>query len=892
MYRPTDTVTPTEHKIDHDKYSGRETDKQTISVIYTNADCLNNKVSELTALAEINKLDVICISETLPKNIANRGGYVNIELAGYEGVHSNTGRGVSIYVRENIRYEKIEFRTNFNDNVWVKLKTYDNLGILLGCIYRSPNSNQVNNTALPEMLQEACQFGTNATVIMGDFNYKEIDWDNGTVHALDSHPASKLYDKINDLFLHQLITTPTRYREGETANLLDLVLTDSRDNVEDLSLLAPLGEKGDHCVIRFNLEFKNDPTRHGDKYNYYSADYESMREEFEDTNWETRLDGMTVHDAWHDFVMFTNNLISKHIPKKKNNRRKSKPWVDLEVRAAIRAKNQAWKAYKKNRSVENWDNFKQTRNAANRKVQTSKRNFESKLAQEIKSNPKQFWSYVRSKSNRSNNYPDLRDGSGNLITDDKSKANCFNEYFASVYTDEDKNFVPLLEIENNDKHLWTISFTPDIVQKQLGKLNTSKAAGPDNLHARVLNELSMPISKPLSIIFNKSLEEGRIPNDWKMANVKPLHKKGAKNQVSNYRPVSLTVICCKVMERIIRNEMINYLENNDFLSKDQHGFRSGRSCSTQLLETLELWSGFIENGRSVDCIYLDFAKAFDKVPHSRLANKLKAYGFRGNLLNWLTDFVNDRKQRVVINGVSSDIEFVKSGIPQGSVLGPTLFVIYINDLPETVKTYVKIFADDTKIFNAINSSEDNDMLQEDISNLVNWSKKWQLPFNLEKCKLVQYGRNIMDHAYCIDGKEIENVQSEKDLGVTFDTSLRFTSHIANITKKANSRLGMIKRSFSNLSKEIVIPLYKSLVRPIVEYGSSIWNPMLKSDVQEIEKIQRRATKLISNISHLSYPDRLRYLKMDSLTFRRRRCDMIQVYRIICKIDNLDMSHFF
>ena len=886
------TDTSTNDELNRSIHSNKAINEHTISILYTNADCLNNKVSELSALAELNNLDIMCIAETLPKNILNRDNYINIEMEGYESLHSNTGRGVSIYVKEGIKYERIEFRTQFCDNIWVKLKVRGNYSILLGCVYRSPNSNQENNDALLRLLQKACNLNATCKVIMGDFNYKEVDWANGVVHTRENHPAAKTYDKVNDLFLHQLITTPTRFREGESENLLDWVLTDSIENIDKLSLLPPLGEKGDHSVIRFELDFGIDLTRYGDKFNYYNADYEAMKVEFDAINWETRLAEKSVNDAWNDFIDFTNNQIERHIPKRVSKRRKRKPWVDLDVRAAIKAKNLAWKEYKKNKSIENWESFKQIRNSTNRIVQSNKCKFENKLAQEIKTNPKQFWNYVRSKSKKSNSYPDLIDEGSNIISDDKQKANYFNEYFASVYTDEDKHFIPRLELRNKDKFLGTINFTPSLVEKQLSQLNTSKAAGPDNLHARVLNELSLHISKPLYIIFNKSLTEGRLPNAWKVANVKPLHKKGAKNQVSNYRPVSLTAICCKIMEKIIRSEIIKYLEENDFLAKDQHGFRSGRSCSTQLLETLELWSGFIENGMTVDCIYLDFAKAFDKVPHGRLINKLEAYGFNGNLLNWVRDFLNDRKQRVVINGISSNMESVTSGIPQGSVLGPTLFVIFINDLPETVKAYVKIFADDTKIFNAINSSDDNVILQEDIDNLVNWSKKWQLPFNMEKSKLVQYGRNIMQHTYYIEGNEIENVQSEKDLGVTFDSSLRFTSHINNITNKANSRLGMIKRNFTNLSKDIVLPLYKSLIRPILEYGSSIWNPKLKTDLIEIEKIQKRATKLIRNISHMSYPERLRYLNLDSLNFRRRRCDMIQVYRIIRKIDNLDMSHFF
>ena len=271
---------------------------------------------------------------------------------------------------------------------------------------------------------------------------------------------------------------------------------------------------------------------------------------------------------------------------------------------------------------------------------------------------------------------------------------------------------------------------------------------------------------------------------------------------------------------------------------------------------------------------------------------MKSYGFTGDLINWLSNFLDNRHQRVIINGIQSDVELVTSGIPQGSVLGPTLFVVFINDLPDKIKTHVKIFADDTKIFNAIKTSDESSILQDDINQLVEWTQKWQLPFNMEKTKVLHYGRNNSEHNYQIGGLNIAKDCTEKDLGVTFDNSLKFSTHIASIVQKANSRLGIIKRNFSIMSKEIIMPLYKSIVRPILEYGSSVWNPALRRDYLEIEKVQKRATKMISNISHLSYENRLRNLKLDSLAFRRRRSDMIQIYRIVHKIDNLNFTDFF
>ena len=863
-----------------------------LNFLYTNADSLSNKISELEAIAEIGEQHVLCITETLPKNCINRSEYINIELNGYEGYHTNTGRGVSIYIKENIRCEKVEIQSDFNDSLWVKIYQKNGCSLIVGCIYRSPNSEVINNENLLKLLQKAADICATNRIIVGDFNYKEIDWVNNVVHASNSHPAAKMYDKINDLFWNQLVTNPTRFREGENENLLDWVLTDNGDIIDELGLNPPLGEKGDHCVINFKVECALESTRHGDQRNYYRADYDSIRSALQTIHWETRLESKSVDEAWGEFLSIIEGLLEKHIPLKRNKKRKSQPWINLEVKSEIRAKNKAWKEYKKDKSIEKWEIFKIIRNNTNRKVQQHKCEFERKIAHEISSNPKQFWSYVKSKNKVSNSYPDLINTNGDKVTGDGEKANCFNRYFASVYTDENTNEIPVLSERSGVGILNSVEITQEIVESHLNKINTSKAAGPDNLHAKVLSELKYQISLPLSIIFSRSLSESKIPQDWKLANIKPLHKKGSKNLVSNYRPVSLTAICGKLMEKIIRNAIIKYMEDHNLLSKDQHGFRTGRSCVTQLLEIMELWTKFMENGLTVDCVYLDYAKAFDKVPHLRLINKLKAYGISGNMIEWIKNFLTNRNQKVVINGTSSEIELVKSGIPQGSVLGPTLFIIFINDLPDEIKTYIKIFADDTKIFNAIKTSQDSNILQEDIDNLALWTIKWQLPLNMDKSKVIHYGRNNTEKDYHITDIGITKDEVEKDLGVNFDSKLKFSPHVATIAKKANSRLGLIKRNFANKSKDIIIPLYKSLVRPILEYASCIWNPTLRRDVIEIEKVQRRATKLISTVSHLPYEDRLKMLKLDSLAFRRRRCDMLQVYRIVHKIDKIELTDFF
>ena len=311
-----------------------------------------------------------------------------------------------------------------------------------------------------------------------------------------------------------------------------------------------------------------------------------------------------------------------------------------------------------------------------------------------------------------------------------------------------------------------------------------------------------------------------------------------------------------------------------------------------LLTALDKWTEFLDDNRqnSVDLIYTDFQKAFDKVPHRRLVTKLRGYGFKNNMCEWITDFLTDRKHQVCINGTLSEPAEVTSGIPQGSVLGPVLFVIFINDLPDTVNSNVLLFADDTKIFSKIVNPTDNDTLQQDIHQLHNWSSTWQLPFHPGKCKVLHLGgQNKDEHVYHMDNVPLERSDVEKDLGVLIDNKLSFSPHIDHAIKKANSVMGIIRRSFKHLDKYTFTKLYKSLVRPHLEYAVQVWHPHLKKDIKRVEAVQRRATKQVNDIKEKEYKDRLVELKLPTLLYRRIRGDMIETFKILNDKYDSDIS---
>ena len=873
-----------------------------LTFYYCNADSLPNKKLELLAtLHTLNKTpDIIAITEVKAKNSRFDLTAAELAIPGYTmytpaNFTSPTSRGIAIWIKANINATEKYFHSDFSESLWIDVSLSSKDHLLFGCIYRSPNSSRDNNAHLNTLISTSCLANFKHFLVVGDLNYRSINWESST--AVEQQ-AEDFLNTCNDYFLHQHVRNPTRVRHDQQPSLLDIVLTKNEDDITNLRHLGPLG-KSDHSALTFEFLCTRKCQTHSKKITlYHRADYPAIVRDLADINWDQELRECTTQDAYDRFCKYYSNICTRHIPTKivSGYEKKNRRGISAADAENIRKKHRAWTRYMESRTEVRYKEYKRLRNKVKRITKKAVMLHEKGIADCVKENPKRFWSYVKSKTKIQERIPELINQINNTkTTNDVDKAQILGEFFASVYTTEITNNMPVIIPKSYERPLMDMTVEEEETRRELKKLSPGKASGPDDINPRILRETASTIAKPLTIIFNKSIQTGTLPSQWTQANVTAIHKKGEKSRAENYRPISLTSVPCKILESLIRRRVTTHMKENQLFTPSQYGFVENRSTTLQLLHTLEDWIRNLDDDLYTDVAYLDFQKAFDSVPHERLLLKTSSYGIQGKILNWIRAFLKDRTQAVKVNGSSSSLFQVQSGVPQGSVLGPTLFVLYINDLPDIVDSTVKLYADDAKLYRAIRGPEDNKTLQDDLKALGEWSQRWQLNFNPNKCSMLRIRpRNSTCelYTYKMGSVELEWQEAEKDLGVLMDQRLSFQDEISARIAKANRIVGTIRRTFSFLNADMMKTLFKALVRPHLEYGAPIWSPALRKDVDRLEQVQRRATKMVPELRQLSYPNRLKRLKLPSLAFRRLRGDMVETFKILNHFYDIDHNSFF
>ena len=904
-----------------------------VKVAFTNADSIVNKIPELHAFMQASKPDVLAIVESNCKEnvspaVLNQAGY---NMVRDDNIKERRG-GILVYIRDKFHTKPCSemegIASNFQESSWHWFYYNANRRdrCLMGIVYRKPNSTRENDEQLINLISRAAEL-SNEILILGDFNMPEIDWNNLTTRNKFNEGLNTPDEFVNALQvngLYQHVDQVTRARGSNQPSLLDLFVTSRRDNVDRVQVLAPLG-RSDHGIIHAEVLFPSHKFTRNDtplqkRWNFAKGDYDKARELARNTDWNQLLQGKPCDQQYNQFVEVLHIIRGECVPSKQKAKQNhdNKKWFTNEASRLVKKKQKAWNQYKRAVRLHLLEtealhrNYLMVRRRTHAGLRRIKAQHEERLYQQIKENPKTFYSYCNASNKIREPIGQVRHQDGTLTNSKQEVATTLNKHFKSIYTVENdidliyaNEFLSQLEGHQacpftDCRHftgpsLSTLEFDEQDIALLLQQLKPSKSPGPDELHPRLLSELAFLIAKPLTIIFRNSLRSGTVPNFWKKANVTAIHKKGSKEDAANYRPISLTCICSKVMETVVKTQIMNHLMENQILISQQHGFTQERSCLTNLLLTLEECSQNLDDKFPTDIVYLDFAKAFDTVPHGRLCHKILSAGINGEVLNWTQNFLTDRKQRVVVCGTASDWEDVLSGVPQGSVIGPTLFLIFINDLVSSISSKVQIFADDTKLYRCIKSDADSRELQNDLSKVQGWSEEWKLCFSAPKCQVLRVSGSsaqLNRPTYQLNGVSLQNVTEQRDLGIIVDAELEYDKQIKKCIQKAYASWHIIKRTFESLNPKMFTLLYKTYVRPHVEYCPQVWSPYKKGVIKKLERVQRTATRSVRGLQGLRYEERLKTLGLTTLEERRERGDAIEAHKILHNLHSVDLSPLF
>ena len=752
-------------------------------------------------------------------------------------------------------------------------------------------------------------------------NLKFIDWKTESIKRPENikqmitsnerESSEMLLDFVNRNLLVQTVTENTR----KDKSIIDLVFT-SDDDIVFNTTVEKTNLDTDHDVVKCQILHKQYNRVHTnnvpqcdkkliDKLNFKRADWIKIRADLSTIKWSEVLTGNMSVDNMYNYLDNTiSSICAKYTPERmRNDKFSSIPrnrLVLIRKRKKINSRINFLKYVSPAESTSKIERLTKKKFDLEEQIKILiKAELQKKEIDAVKlmrTNPKFFYTYVKKFQKTESRIGPLKDEDGNLNANTEVKANLLQSQYTKVSSNPENINTDKVYTDKCNVQVEDISITVKDILNAIKEIPTHAAPGPDKLPAMVLKECANDLAEAILIIWRKSLDTGQIPDTLKHQIIIPLYKKGNRALPENYRPVSLTSHLIKLFERVLRKNLIKHLEDNNLLSDNQHAFRSGRSCLSQQLQHMDNILATLEEGMNIDVVYLDFSKAFDKVDHKILMKKVYQYGIRGKLHAWLKSFISNRYQQVMCDGTLSRKEKVISGVPQGTVLGPLLFLIYINDLEAALKhSILRIFADDSKIVKEIVHRDDHQKLQEDLNISIQWSEENNMELNKTKFQLIQYGDDENLKEPYSGGINVTLIKEPdiKDLGVYLSEDLSWETQTTEAVKKGRKYMGWILRSFTSRSARVIIPLYQTYVIPRVEYASILWSPHHINKITKLESIQRTVTSKIEGIQNLNYHQRLRNLKLYSMQRRRERFLAIYMFKIANGLvpNNLQL-HFY
>lgn len=806
----------------------------------------------------------------------------------YNELGSQRGGGVLIAALGHLISSGISTsHSNFYEDVWIQLDC-DGSKIIVGCVYISPNSTV-------ECYQSFCDtceslkntYSNYRFLIYGDFNLPSINWvfedDTLVPRELPSGSAEVLVDTMYFLELQQM--NIIRNYLGRTLDLIfvddfiDFSITPSADPLVAMDAYHPAIET---CFSLGHIKTLRDRTE-VKVFDFHRCNYSKLNHFYEQANWSFLS---TTTDIDSMITLFYETLfqgINHSVPKKTIKGDKYPKWYDKGLRKCISQKNRLYKKYKKSGQRGDYEAYNRIRLETKVRIDMCFLLYVTSTEHLIPQNVKHFWSFINNLK-RNSNLPMQMKYKGRTLEGSDCIADAFAMHFQASYSNHDNLDMTSIESVQFATTLSFHNFQPQEIADKLNVLDISKKAGPDGIPAIFLKSCSSSLALPLCIVFQRSLDCGLFPKRWKFSLLLPIFKSGDRCNVENYRGISILSAIPKVFESILTDEI--FLTYRFYIIPEQHGFFSKRSTTTNLAVYQNFLITSAEVGHQVDSIYTDLAKAFDSVCHTLLLKKLSDIGISGKYLAWIRSYLEDRTQRVEVCGYSSKDVKVTSGVPQGSHLGPVLFLLFINDVSYCFhSSHFLLYADDLKFYNVRNSANP---LQPDLDRFASWCSSNLLEINISKCKSITFHKSTSPHlpTYMIGGQQIDNVEFITDLGVTFDQKLTFRMHIDNIVVKSCRLLGFIKRNtkYINDTKALTC-LYNSLVRSTLEYCSVIWTPNYNIHINRLENVQNKFLKYLLYKHHFPtlgtpYETRLLLCGMRSLEQRRKQALLIFLYKIL------------